>query len=767
MTTNTMPRVLGPFASAMLLCGLTGCGDQPTGLGVDCGDAGTDADTDADTDTDTGSGDPLDAFFGPDAVHEIEIEIDEDGAAALISDPYSYVHGSIRIDGALYEDVGVRLKGKWGSFVPLDSEEPWGNGAPGKSALIVKLNEWVGGQKHLGLSKLTINNNVQDWSRIHQYVGYALFRELGVPASRAGFASVSLNGAAKGLYTLVEPTDGDHFLDRWYGTHDGNLYEGEYGTDLTSDTIGSFDQDNGEDETRQDLVELVEALDAIPEGGDPMPTLDARFDFDEYLRFAAAELYMGHWDGYAWWVNNYLVHHDLDEDRWTFVPWGIDQTFGDTLGAYDGVMAAPGPSWGDAGGFGDGRIHKLCFQSDECLARLRDAFVEVLDTADAMDLRGLAEETWTAIADVALEETTEWGDPAAAIHAAADTSAFIVRRRAQIETWLPCLAGGEVDEDGDTFDGCTADCDDGSAAVFPGAFEGCNEVDDDCNGEVDDNPDCPRCDDLTGPDGRDYSACSYQLDWGDAESFCEGRGQRLATVHDQDTMDLLSSSLASVMLIDQGWIGLFDLEAEGSFAWVDGAAVDFTAWAAGEPGAGGDYADCVVAGPEGWADAPCGEARAFFCKTVPDCPPGEVWDAAADSCAPWACGVMDLGTFAGDPLYADGNTCVGTSIFADGDTNCTGWAAAEREILFSLEVLDGETITVTMTPTGEGYIDASLYLLVECDDFGREGCLAGSDVSYGDGPETVTYLNDTGGEQLVYVVADAYEGCGHFDLGVF
>jgi hypothetical protein len=222
------------------------------------------------------------------------------------------------------------------------------------------------------------------------------------------------------------------------------------------------------------------------------------------------------------------------------------------------------------------------------------------------------------------------------------------------------------------------------------------------------------------------------------------------------------------MSLDEGWIGLSDLEAEGTFAWVDGAAVDFTAWAVGEPGGeGGDYTDCVFAGQEGWTDAPCDEARAFFCKTVPDCPAGEVWDPVSDSCLPWECDFVDLGTFAGDPLYAGGDTCVGTSLFADGDSNCTGWNAAEREILFSLVVPDGETVTITMTPTGEGYVDASLYLLVGCDDFGREGCLAGSDVSYGDGPETVVWTNETGGALVVYAVADAYEGCGHFDLGVF
>jgi hypothetical protein len=776
MRTRTSSSLSLPVALSLLSAAVSfGCSDAPPSAPNGCGDAGTDADTDADTDvdsdtdtdadSDSGVVDPIDAFFSLDTVHEIEIEVDDTGVDALIADPYTYVHGAVRIDDAYYEDVGVRLKGQWGSFVPIDADYQVGNGAPGKSAFLVKLNEWVDGQKHLDMEKLAINNDVQDWSYIHQYVGYALFRELGVPASRSGFAKVSFNGTAKGVYSLVEPVDNNALLDRWYGAHDGNLYEAEYGSDLTTAGIPSYDQDNGDDESRQDLVDLVAELDAIGDG-DPMPTLDARFDFDEYLRFAAAELYMGHWDGYAWWVNNYFVHHDLAADEWTFVPWGIDQTFGDGLGAYSGVFQAPGPAWGDGGGFGDGRLHLLCFRSEACLSRLRDAFVEVLDTADEMDLRGLAEETFAAISDAALAETSAWGDPAATIYAAADASAYIVRRREDVETWLPCLVGGAVDNDGDTHDGCTADCDDWNAAVYPGAPEPCNGVDDDCNGAVDDNPECPRCDDVTGPDGRAYSICSYIMSWGDAEAFCEGRNQRLATVHDAETMGFLAGALWDGMAIDQGWIGLHDLASEGDFTWTDGAVVDFTDWAAGEPGADGEYTDCTLDGPDGWVDLPCEEGHAFFCKSIPECPGGEVWDAAADACAPWECAVGELGAFAGDPIYAEGDTCAGTSIFADGDTNCTDWTAAERELLYALTVPDGASVTITMTPTGVGYVDASLYLLTDCWDFGRTGCLVGSDVSYGGGSETVTWTNDTGADLVVYIVADAYEGCGGFQLSV-
>ena len=44
----------------------------------------------------------------------------------------------------------------------------------------------------------------------------------------------------------------------------------------------------------------------------------------------------------------------------------------------------------------------------------------------------------------------------------------------------------ELVEDGDGFV-CEVDCDDGDPSVYPGASDGCNGVDSDCDGEVDED----------------------------------------------------------------------------------------------------------------------------------------------------------------------------------------------------------------------------------------------------------------------------------------
>jgi hypothetical protein len=563
-------------------------------------------------------------------VHAIEIEVDAAGVEALLAQPKVYTSGSVTIDGAVLADVGVRLKGSAGSFVALDGDYPEisgdGNGKPGKSAFIVDFNRYVGGQSYLGLEKLTINNMVQDPSCIHEFVGYALFRAGDVPASRAGFATVAFNGEDKGLYSLIETPDNDEFLDKWFGADDGNLYEGAYGADFRDpgdpppgdeDWEWWFDQDNGDDIDFADLYELIAALDAIGDDEDAADVLEDHFDLDEYLTFAATELYLGHWDGYAWSANNYTVHHSFVDDQWTFLPWGIDQLFEDELLPFAGVMRAPGPSWGEGEAGGGGRIHQLCFTSASCRARLATAFEELIARVDELELAALADDAREVVEDRALAESTAYGDPERTTESLDRVGQFIDDRAAQIEAWLPCLDGEVIDNDEDTHDGCSVDCDDGNPDVHPGADEACDLLDNDCNGVIDDPVECPKCVPRTGPGDVEYLFCFERSGWDAARTHCLDEGGELASIHDPASFEFVTFGLLEIGIPSETlWIGLNDQATEGEFVWTDGSALDFPNWSSGSPADGPEGAerDCVVTAPWGWWDMPCAEEQPFACR---------------------------------------------------------------------------------------------------------------------------------------------------------
>ncbi len=604
------------YATALgtaLALGLIGCSptaDDPASPGrnvpTDLGEGGAGGGGSED------ATDPLDDFFSLAKVHTIEVTLDSQAIASLKQEPRTYTHGAVKIGDSSYADVGIRLKGGAGSFVPIDGDYPEisgdGNGNPGKYGLIIDFNRWVKGVDHLGLKKLTVNNNVQDPACTNQYLGYALFREAGVPASRSGFASVTFNGVQKGLYTLVESQDNDVFLEKHYGTDEGNLYEGE-GSDLRGEGYQSFDQDNGKDQSKQDLQQLAAALDAIGPGQDSTAVLQQYFDLDEYVNYVATELYLGHWDGYAFGVNNYAIHHHPTTSKWTFLPWGIDQLFIDEIGHYGGVMMKPGPSWSDGHG---GRVHQLGFQSPTCLKKLNQAFKDVLTRVDQMDLLGLAQKARALAEPYALSEAQAYGDPELTKERLDGIESRIQNGGTKITKWVVCLDGGSVDGDNDSYNACTVDCDDNNPHVHPGATEECNFHDDDCNDVLDDPPECPKCLDRMGPDGLQYSFCYLRKSWNGALQYCQQNGQQLASLHSEQSWEFVSFGMIETFGEELSWIGLSDQTTEGTFVWSDGSALDYEHWA--EPGAPpSEEQDCVLNAPFGWWATECAEEHAFVC----------------------------------------------------------------------------------------------------------------------------------------------------------
>jgi hypothetical protein len=55
--------------------------------------------------------------------------------------------------------------------------------------------------------------------------------------------------------------------------------------------------------------------------------LNKRTDIDRLMSFLATEIFLSHWDGYGDFMrNNHYVHFDKS-GKFTFIPWGADQTF--------------------------------------------------------------------------------------------------------------------------------------------------------------------------------------------------------------------------------------------------------------------------------------------------------------------------------------------------------------------------------------------------------------------------------------------------------
>lgn len=268
--------------------------------------------------------DEAEPLFDPTAVAEIDFVLPPASLQKLEEEPETdeYQHAEItaKVAGVTHSlaDVGFRLKGGHGSFRELD----------GKAAFKVKFNQFVKGQKLLGLKKMTLNNMVQDASMVHETLSYELFRDLGLPASRTGYAFVRVNGVAYGVYLDLETYD-DVMLPRLFASTQ-HLYEADApGVDVRPGEAGTFEVDEGDDADLSDLEALIEA---VNEGeGDWSDNVSPVADLTEMTRAWAVERYVAHWDGYAGTAgafrpNNYYLHSD-EAGVFQTLPWGTDQTW--------------------------------------------------------------------------------------------------------------------------------------------------------------------------------------------------------------------------------------------------------------------------------------------------------------------------------------------------------------------------------------------------------------------------------------------------------
>ncbi|HVO54596.1 MAG TPA: CotH kinase family protein [Solirubrobacterales bacterium] len=367
-----------------------------------------------------------DEIYEPGAVVVIDLTLPPASIAALEADPEGdYVEGEFSLApsdgtpagvGAFSPPiaVGVRLKGE-SSFRPLS----------GKAAFKLKFNEFVKGQKFLGLKKMTLNNLVEDPSMVHETLAYQAFRAAGVPAPRTGYADVRVNGVEYGLHLNLETLD-EVALKRLFGDFGAppqHLYEGAFGVDVVPGDAGLFEVDEGEEGGRSDLEALIAAV-AAPSPPSFSARVAAVADLEEMTRMWAVERYIGHWDGYSGrsLPHNYYLYSD-PAGVFQMLPWGTDQTWSQPqLG-----FGPPGPA-----------LFEACFDDGSCraayLAALREAAAAVsgLDPgAEASELGDLLA-PWQAL-EAAPRKPFDASQIAAAVAAVGQ---FAAARPGQLQRWL-------------------------------------------------------------------------------------------------------------------------------------------------------------------------------------------------------------------------------------------------------------------------------------------------------------------------------------------
>ena len=181
-----------------------------------------------------------------------------------------YCECGVKIGDDQLTNTGIKPRGNTGYVTGV------GNG---RYSFRLKFNKYKKGQKLNGLDELELNNMSYDPSYVREYLAYALFSlDKGVAAPLAAFAKLYINGEYYGLYLMTESID-ESFLKRAFGEADGDLYEADKGSSLTSADTSSFSLKKGTDASLSNITALQKAL-AEDDAEDLL-------DVESVLRYAA------------------------------------------------------------------------------------------------------------------------------------------------------------------------------------------------------------------------------------------------------------------------------------------------------------------------------------------------------------------------------------------------------------------------------------------------------------------------------------------------
>jgi hypothetical protein len=533
-------------------------------------------------------------LFNPLRVHTIDLNMPPSSIDALWMDSATYVPGTFSLQtGETTEGpvpVGLRLKGRYGSFQTLD----------GKAAFKVKFNFDGKDGRFNGLKKLTLNNMVQDPSMIHEVMAYRIFSAFGVPCPRTGYAWVTVNGEPYGLYLVLEPTD-DVAMSRHFPLTQ-HVYEGEYGEDIVPSMVAQFEIDEGAKSNVDDLT-LLANVSYQAEKERWASAVSPLGDLDEWRRMWAVEMFIGHWDGYAPTINNYYLHSD-DQGVFSMMPSGADQTFGDDLPYHQG------------GGY----LFARCMQDPACRLDYGKVLGDLLAVIDSLDLDAMAVQVSQAVAPWVETDTRkpyETWDVAAHVQYTRD---FLVNRRGDLEGRLGCWLDPLADLDGDGLS-CESDCDEGDPTTYVGAYDVCGDgIDQDCNGTADDAFECPDCMEVwRGP--HLYLVCPTWRNRDEAVIHCQNLGTELVVVDGPEENTWLVATLGKFG-VPECWLGISDVWQEGTWIADAGHPVEWFSWEPGQPDNWGEAEHCAEFFDWGeWNDLACLDVNPVVCEMP--CTPGQ------------------------------------------------------------------------------------------------------------------------------------------------
>ncbi len=298
-------------------------------------------------------------IFLDDELLFIEVTLDSTDFADLLNQPWlnDYKRCTVRFRNSLIDetvsDIGIRVRGNTSR-------------AGIKKSWKLSFNEFVEGGQFHGLERFNMNGERNDPSAIRTELGFEMHRKMGVPAPRAHHVHLTINDGrfVEGIYINIEQVD-EEFAESRFGNKNGTLYKCRYRgsrSDLRWVAPGdgaaysnladrqTYDEKRfDEDSDYEDLAAFINFIN-FSDNETFASELNQWFHLDDFLRAMAVDVAIGNWDNYWYGANNYYLYMNEETNRFEYVPWDLDNTYGVDFFGTDWARRNVN-NWG-SGGFG-------------------------------------------------------------------------------------------------------------------------------------------------------------------------------------------------------------------------------------------------------------------------------------------------------------------------------------------------------------------------------------------------------------------------------
>jgi len=291
-------------------------------------------------------------LYDPSVIRTLFLDFEEKDWEEEIADFYRTdveVPATLTVDGKKYPGVGVQFRGL-SSFMGV---------RPGsKRSLNLSLDLVDPKQRLLGYKSLNLLNSHDDPTFLHSVLFFDIARRY-IPAPKANFVKVVINGESWGLYVNAQQFD-RIFLAEHYPDSKGTRWKvkgnpgGGGGLDYVGDDLEPYKRryeiKSGEDEKAwKALVQLCRTLSQTPPErleAELKPILDV----EGVLRFLALDNALINSDGYWIRASDYNIYRD-SRGLFHVIPHDANETFQPPMGPGFGMMGGrPGGGPRPAGG---------------------------------------------------------------------------------------------------------------------------------------------------------------------------------------------------------------------------------------------------------------------------------------------------------------------------------------------------------------------------------------------------------------------------------